>query len=129
MKRYHGRKFHNQKVAEKPQSDLGSIRIVFRTLDVLEPMVKLRVGETLNLLRLRAAIKKYLQEDEFQRALVLYEKLVAQQNVKLTFEDWLNKGMCHFKLGQHQQAIQDYGEAIRLKPDYAETYFNRGLTC
>ena len=29
-------------------------------------------------------------------------------------------------LGQPQQAIEDYGEAIRLEPQYAKAYYNRG---
>jgi len=30
--------------------------------------------------------------------------------------------------GQHELAIQDYTEAIRLDPEYAKAYNNRGLT-
>ena len=30
-------------------------------------------------------------------------------------------------LGQHQRAIQDYDQAIRLNPRYAEAYNNRGI--
>ena len=30
-------------------------------------------------------------------------------------------------LGQYQRAIEDYNEAIRIKPDYADAYYNRGV--
>jgi tetratricopeptide (TPR) repeat protein len=29
-------------------------------------------------------------------------------------------------LGQYERAIQSYNEAIRLDPEYATTYYNRG---
>ena len=32
-----------------------------------------------------------------------------------------------FKLGKHTAALTDCNEAIRLKPDYAEAYANRGM--
>ena len=32
-----------------------------------------------------------------------------------------------FVLGDYQGAIADYNQAIRLKPDLAEAYHNRGL--
>ncbi len=31
-------------------------------------------------------------------------------------------------LGNHQEALADYNEAIRLKPDNVEVYINRGST-
>ena len=31
-------------------------------------------------------------------------------------------------LGQHQDAIADCDQAIKLKPDYAAAYLNRGLS-
>ena len=36
------------------------------------------------------------------------------------------RGTAHYNLGQYQRAIEDYSEAIRLKPDYSLAYFNRG---
>ena len=32
------------------------------------------------------------------------------------------------KLGQHKEAIADYDETIRLKPQFAAAYFNRGIS-
>ena len=38
-----------------------------------------------------------------------------------------NRGVAYDELGQNQLAIEDYNEAIRLKPDLAGTYNNRGV--
>ena len=35
-------------------------------------------------------------------------------------------GLAYYNLGQYQRAIEDYSAAIRLKPDYALAYYNRG---
>ena len=37
-----------------------------------------------------------------------------------------NRGISYQNLGQHQRAIEDYHEAIRLDPQYALAYYNRG---
>ena len=38
-----------------------------------------------------------------------------------------NRGLgVYFGSGQFQRAIEDFNESIRLKPDYAQPYFNRG---
>ena len=36
-----------------------------------------------------------------------------------------NRGHAYAELGQYQRAIEDYNEANRLIPDYAEAYYNR----
>ena len=37
-----------------------------------------------------------------------------------------NRGSVYHTLGQHQRAIQDYDEAIRISPQLAGAYSNRG---
>ena len=44
-------------------------------------------------------------------------------------EDWgqIIRGDSYAEEGQHEQAIQDFGEAIRLDPQNAGAYHNRGV--
>ena len=46
------------------------------------------------------------------------------KEVIITFE----RGLSYVKgLGQYQRAIEDFDKAIRLQPDLAEAYYNRGI--
>ena len=37
-----------------------------------------------------------------------------------------NHGVARARLGQRRDALNDFNEAIRIKPDFAEAYDNRG---
>ena len=41
-------------------------------------------------------------------------------------EAYNNRGLAHFKLGQNDNALKDYDEALRLNPKLTDAYFNRG---
>lgn len=47
------------------------------------------------------------------------------ENQKLA-EKYFNSGVENSKNGEIELAIEDYTQAIELKPDYAEAYYNRG---
>ena len=38
------------------------------------------------------------------------------------------RGIAYGQFGQYKRAIDDFNEAIRLKPDDAKAYYNRGIT-
>lgn len=40
---------------------------------------------------------------------------------------YYNRGITHRRERHYDRAIQDYDQAIRLKPDYAEAFSNRGI--
>ncbi len=41
-------------------------------------------------------------------------------------EVYYNRGVAHSKKGELELAIENYTQAIALKPDYADAYYNRG---
>ena len=41
---------------------------------------------------------------------------------------YYNRGLAYNSKGQYDRAIQDYDQAIRLKPDFALAYGNRGFS-
>jgi len=43
-----------------------------------------------------------------------------------TAEEYFERGLAKYALKAYQEAIDDYSEAIRLKPDLAEAFVNRG---
>jgi tetratricopeptide (TPR) repeat protein len=43
-------------------------------------------------------------------------------------EDLNKEGLAHFKKFEYKQAYESFSQAIALKADYAEAYYNRGMT-
>jgi tetratricopeptide (TPR) repeat protein len=39
---------------------------------------------------------------------------------------YYNRGVTWYEMGQYSRAIQDYDEAIKLNPNFAQAVFNRG---
>jgi len=47
---------------------------------------------------------------------------------EFTAGDYNNRGTTYTELGQHAQALADYGRALELDPTFAQAYTNRGIT-
>ena len=54
-------------------------------------------------------------------------KPLSQQDQSISAETYLYRGNDKYKSGDYKRAIVDYTQAIRLKPDYADAYYNRGI--
>ena len=63
-----------------------------------------------------------IQRDQFEPALLLIEKAMALVPGRAIYHH--NRAFIHGALGRMAEAEADYREALRLKPDYAEAYFN-----
>ena len=44
-----------------------------------------------------------------------------------TKEQWLAEGVAHYDVGQYEAALVAYDQALRLDPEYAAAYHNRGM--
>ena len=44
-----------------------------------------------------------------------------------TAADYLSRGNAKFALGDYRGAMEDDTQALRLKPDYALAFYNRGV--
>lgn len=60
---------------------------------------------------------------EFENAIAHFTRSLE---ILATHEAYNNRGAANYALGQHQAAIADYNEALRLQPDDADAYSNRG---
>ena len=54
-------------------------------------------------------------------------KSFSQVDQSISAETYLLWGSVKDELGEHIGAISDYTQAIRLKPNYADAYYNRGV--
>ena len=58
------------------------------------------------------------------KAKVYWDNVIAA-NPKMA-EAYNNRGLAFYNLERHQQAINDFSQAIRMNPQYAEAFNNRG---
>ena len=40
---------------------------------------------------------------------------------------YMDSGIEHAQKGEYQEAVDDFTRAIKIKPDFADAYYNRGL--
>lgn len=66
----------------------------------------------------------YKQTDIWQNSLSLWNHTIELEPKAVVA--WNNRGSTKEKYKMHADAIQDFDEAISLKPDYAHAYYNRG---
>jgi Tfp pilus assembly protein PilF len=70
------------------------------------------------------ALSSWMQCHYWENSVTLFNH--ALQTTKNNYLAHDCRGNAYSKLGRYQQAIEDYNQAILMKPDYAEAYNNRG---
>lgn len=54
--------------------------------------------------------------------------MAGQAQTTQTAQDWNKQGLDHFKKFEYKVAYECFTKAIEMKVDYAEAYYNRGMT-
>jgi tetratricopeptide (TPR) repeat protein len=66
---------------------------------------------------------------DFDQAIRLYQDQAFAIPINPNFAQALsNRGAAYAFKGQYDRAIGDYDQAIRIIPDFADAFYNRGLT-
>lgn len=68
-------------------------------------------------------------KNQLDRAIKLYSRILRlQDNNYVQAIVYNHRGMAYFMLGEYQKSIDDFTQALKLKPDYFRAYNNRGIT-
>src|SRR6185369_7507490 len=100
--------------------DLGDTE---RALEELEAAMRIAPNKSVTY-NLAAGV--CLNRKEYLRCIEFADKAI-DCNPKNPFA-WNNRGAAHSWRNNYSQAVRDYSEAIRLKPDYARAYRNRAMS-
>lgn len=78
--------------------------------------------------RAQSELKKATSEVKKNKRQWLSETPRTPSTTQKTKEQWLTEGMDHLKVGRATEALEAYGRAIALDPDYANAYNGKGHT-
>ena len=99
-------------VLNKKGEVIGVIGVSFMTLEG---------GQNLNFAIPSEYLKKLLKQSKSANPL-------SQEKQSISAETYLLWGNAKFNLNDYAGAIKDYTAAIRIKPNFVEAYYNRGLS-
>jgi tetratricopeptide (TPR) repeat protein len=70
----------------------------------------------------------YFKEDKWTDAILSYTQAIdsAGSDDTVAAASYLNRGVCHKKLGELEKAMNDLNKAIEIKPTYAKALHHRG---
>ena len=91
--------------------------LIFQAIDT-------EAGETASIFKLGI---RCAQSNKLNEALIIFKSL---QHISINdFRIPYNLGLTHSLLGNHENAIEAYDDALRIKPNDLETLINKGSSC
>lgn len=77
---------------------------------------------------LRKTIDEKIDSEDFEEAISLSEILINDHPTQISYNDWFEKGFCHFHLDQHEDAVDCYSRALEFEPSDFRTLSNIAIS-
>jgi tetratricopeptide (TPR) repeat protein len=77
---------------------------------------------------LRQLINEHFEKEEYEKSLDFCCSLHKEHEAELTSADMINKGLCHFRLDQEEEAIGCYDRALQIEPDNIIALTNKAVS-
>jgi len=76
---------------------------------------------------LRRLIDEYFEKEDFDRSLEYCTTLINDHAADVTTGDIFKKGLCHYKMDDHENAIVCFDRALEAEPDNILAMTNKGI--
>jgi tetratricopeptide (TPR) repeat protein len=77
---------------------------------------------------IREKRNSHIEAGEYTEALKYCMELIDDGTTNLSFDDWFNKGFCHFKLDQNAEAVESYTKALEIDPLNFQLMTNKAIS-
>jgi tetratricopeptide (TPR) repeat protein len=77
---------------------------------------------------LRQLINEHFENEEYEKSLDFCCSLLKEHEGELTAGDLINKGLCHFRLDQNDEAVGCFDRALQIEPDNIMALTNKAVS-
>jgi tetratricopeptide (TPR) repeat protein len=78
--------------------------------------------------KLRQLINEHFENEEYDKSLGFCCSLIKEHEGELTADDLINKGLCHFRLDQNDEAIACFDRALHMEPENIIALTNKAVS-
>jgi len=82
----------------------------------------------MNIEGFRDKVTALVKKESYAEVAQLYKAVEGSLAKEFDFDDWFQKGVCHFKLGQHQLSIESYAHALLIEPNNFQALANQAIS-